>query len=65
MKQVLTIVLAVIIFDLTLSAANLLGVLLTLIGGIWYASVEYRERKRESLSLVGSPDLGKVSPRQD
>jgi len=44
-KQVLSIVLAVVIFNLSISAMNALGILLTLVGGAWYASVEYRERK--------------------
>lgn len=44
-KQVLSIVLAVVIFNLSISGMNALGILLTLIGGAWYASVEYREKK--------------------
>lgn len=35
-KQVLSIVLAVIIFDLSISATNGLGIILTLAGGAWY-----------------------------
>jgi drug/metabolite transporter (DMT)-like permease len=35
-KQVLSIVLAVIIFNLTITYMNLLGILLTLAGGAWY-----------------------------
>ena len=35
-KQVLSIVLAVIIFDLSITATNGLGILLTLAGGAWY-----------------------------
>lgn len=44
-KQVLSIVLAVTIFNLSISGMNALGILFTLIGGAWYASVEYREKK--------------------
>jgi uncharacterized membrane protein len=46
MKQVLiTILLAVLIFDLTITLANALGVVLTIVGGAGYAFVEFRERK--------------------
>jgi hypothetical protein len=53
-KQVLTILLAVSIFDLTITPANGLGIALTLFGGAWYAAVEYREKKRrmELVSLT-------------
>ncbi|KAF9224762.1 TPT-domain-containing protein [Gyrodon lividus] len=44
-KQVLSIVLAVGIFDLSISGVNAMGILLTLVGGAWYASVEYQEKK--------------------
>ncbi|KAF9029528.1 TPT-domain-containing protein [Hymenopellis radicata] len=45
-KQVLTIVLAVLIFDLSISFTNAIGILLTLAGGVWYAYVEFVERKK-------------------
>ena len=44
-KQVLTVLCAVIIFDLTITPTNGLGILLTLIGGALYAAVEYREKQ--------------------
>ncbi|KAH7925364.1 TPT-domain-containing protein [Leucogyrophana mollusca] len=44
-KQVLSIFLAVLIFDLTISATNAMGILLTLAGGAWYATIEYQEKK--------------------
>ncbi|KAI8990737.1 triose-phosphate transporter family-domain-containing protein [Trametes punicea] len=43
-KQVLTIVLAVVVFDLTITRTNALGIVVTLIGGAWYAAVEYCEK---------------------
>ncbi|KAH8106426.1 TPT-domain-containing protein [Phellopilus nigrolimitatus] len=49
-KQVLTILFAVFMFDLTITPVNALGILLTLIGGAWYASVEYREKQRPRTS---------------
>ncbi|OBZ66838.1 hypothetical protein A0H81_13299 [Grifola frondosa] len=43
-KQVLTIVLAVAIFDLTITSANAMGILVTLAGGALYAWVEYADK---------------------
>ncbi|KAF5350529.1 hypothetical protein D9756_008700 [Leucocoprinus leucothites] len=43
-KQVLTILSSVVLFNLTITGMNALGILLTLIGGAWYASVDLRER---------------------
>ena len=52
-KQVLTIMFAVSLFHLTITPVNALGIVLTLLGGAWYASVEYREKqmrqRRQSL----------------
>ncbi|KNZ52093.1 uncharacterized protein VP01_369g1 [Puccinia sorghi] len=48
-KQVLTILLAIIIFDLVITPLNLLGILITLIGGGYYAKIEL-ERKYASKS---------------
>lgn len=33
-------------FDLTITRTNAVGILLTLVGGVWYAAVEYQEKKR-------------------
>ena len=44
-KQVLTVLFAVILFDLTITPANGLGILLTLAGGALYATVEYHEKQ--------------------
>ena len=44
-KQALTIMLAVMIFDLTITSINALGILLAIAGGAWYALVEHREKK--------------------
>ncbi|KAI0037077.1 TPT-domain-containing protein, partial [Vararia minispora EC-137] len=43
-KQVLTILCAVSLFELSLSYANVTGILLTLVGGAWYAAVEQAEK---------------------
>ncbi|KAI0634110.1 triose-phosphate transporter family-domain-containing protein [Trametes polyzona] len=45
-KQVLTIVLAVAVFDLTITRVNALGIVITLFGGAWYAAVEYRAKSQ-------------------
>lgn len=67
-KQVLTIILAVLIFNLSLNPTNVFGITLTLIGGAWYAKVELSEKKSSSLlnsngglslsSNHNSPSLG-------
>ncbi|CAO3590790.1 unnamed protein product [Absidia cylindrospora] len=45
-KQVLSIVLAMVIFDLRLTMMNSVGILLTLAGGAWYTQVEMQEKSR-------------------
>ncbi|KAJ7628404.1 triose-phosphate transporter family-domain-containing protein [Roridomyces roridus] len=45
-KQVLTVVCAVVIFDLTITPLNGLGIGLTLVGGAWYALIELGEKQR-------------------
>ncbi|KAM0753587.1 TPT-domain-containing protein, partial [Meredithblackwellia eburnea MCA 4105] len=47
-KQVLTIVLAVFIFHIDLNFTKLLGIVLTLAGGAWYAKVQMAEKARSS-----------------
>ncbi|CDO75092.1 hypothetical protein BN946_scf185010.g17 [Trametes cinnabarina] len=51
-KQVLTIVLAVAVFDLTITRTNALGIVITLLGGAWYAAVEYNEKARSRAGRV-------------
>ena len=43
-KQVLTILCAIVIFDVTVSLGNGMGIALTLIGGMLYATVELKEK---------------------
>lgn len=45
-KQVLTIITSVGLFNLTINGMNCFGVFLTLLGGVWYAAVDYREGNR-------------------
>ncbi|CAG8685034.1 8566_t:CDS:2, partial [Acaulospora morrowiae] len=49
-KQVLSIILAVAIFKLTITPTNGLGIFLTLLGGAWYAKIELTERNRPKLN---------------
>ncbi|KAF8208197.1 triose-phosphate transporter family-domain-containing protein [Mycena galopus ATCC 62051] len=44
-KQVLTIVCAVGIFNLTITKLNAVGIILTLVGGAWYAWIEFIEKQ--------------------
>ncbi|CAO3641137.1 unnamed protein product [Cunninghamella echinulata] len=56
-KQVLSIVLAVIIFKYPLTWMNSIGILLTLAGGAWYTKVEMNEKSRSKKfndSLLGT-----------
>lgn len=47
-KQVLTIVLAVIIFHLSINLTNLFGITLTLVGGALYAKVELDQKNAKA-----------------
>ncbi|KAJ7672574.1 triose-phosphate transporter family-domain-containing protein [Mycena polygramma] len=47
-KQVLTIVCAVMIFNLTITTLNAVGIVLTLVGGAWYAWIELIEKQGPS-----------------
>lgn len=51
-KQVLTIALAVFLFNLHITITNGIGIMLTLIGGVWYAYVEFSERARKQKEQV-------------
>ncbi|CAG8761237.1 42031_t:CDS:2 [Gigaspora margarita] len=58
-KQVLSIILAVMIFNLTITPTNGLGIFLTLVGGAWYAKIELSERNRAAVRvLTEKPPLG-------
>ncbi|KAK9454913.1 triose-phosphate transporter family-domain-containing protein [Dipodascopsis uninucleata] len=47
-KQILTIVLAIIFFHLAVTPLNALGIMLTLVGGAWYAKVELDSKQRSN-----------------
>ncbi|GAA5900993.1 hypothetical protein JCM8208_007584 [Rhodotorula glutinis] len=49
---VLTIVLAVLIFNVVLNPTNLLGISLTLAGGAWYAKVELQEKSARAAAAA-------------
>ncbi|KAI8054501.1 triose-phosphate transporter family-domain-containing protein [Syncephalis plumigaleata] len=46
-KQVLSIVMAVFLFNLTITGINALGIAITLLGGAWYTAIEYQEKQRK------------------
>ncbi|KAF5352023.1 hypothetical protein D9758_009410 [Tetrapyrgos nigripes] len=52
-KQVLTILIAVFLFNLTITPMNMGGILLTLMGGAWYARVEYIEKEMKRKATQG------------
>ena len=39
-------------FNLTITPMNIIGIILTLLGGAWYASVEYAEKKQSKSRLT-------------
>ncbi|KDR77123.1 hypothetical protein GALMADRAFT_66627 [Galerina marginata CBS 339.88] len=51
-KQVLTVLCAVVIFDLTITPANGLGIALTLIGGVLYATVELQGKRQTKIRII-------------
>lgn len=51
-KQVLSIVLAVVIFNLHISLMNLAGIMLTLAGGAWYTNVSMQEKNKNNSKLA-------------
>ncbi|TFK75664.1 TPT-domain-containing protein [Pluteus cervinus] len=48
-KQVLTILCAVLIFEVTITGMNATGIALTILGGAWYAAVELQEKQKTHL----------------
>ncbi|KAI9299906.1 triose-phosphate transporter family-domain-containing protein [Cunninghamella echinulata] len=50
-KQVLSIILAVIIFKVNINMTNAFGILLTLVGGAWYGNVELSEKAKANAIL--------------
>lgn len=56
-KQVLTIVLAVVLFNLTINGVNLIGISLTIIGGAYYSYVEFNSRKAPAAGVSLAPPL--------
>jgi len=47
-KQVLTVLFAVVLFNLSISLANGIGIALTLGGGALYAELEGREKREKA-----------------
>ncbi|KAF5313481.1 hypothetical protein D9611_008586 [Ephemerocybe angulata] len=57
-KQVLTVLCAVALFDLTVTGANGVGIGLTLFGGAWYAHLEVKEKVAARENLKASKRSG-------
>lgn len=51
-KQVLSIILSIVIFDYAINSTNAFGILLTLLGGAWYGSVELSLKKNTAAAQV-------------
>ena len=56
-KQILTIILSIVFWGLKVTWMNALGILLTLLGGAWYAKVELEVKTRRQQAASG---VGKV-----
>lgn len=55
-KQVMTIILAIVFFNVAVNATNAFGIFLTLVGGAWYAKLELDRKQKPAASLpVYSP----------
>ena len=64
-KQVLTIILAVLIFHLHVNPTNLFGITMTLLGGGLYAKVELDQQKANAAQKVTtSPLVGVVEEKR-
>lgn len=68
MKQIFTVLCAVWFFHLNVSPLNVLGIMLTLLGGGWYTMIEYRAkhgsiygREFGVLALLKPPFSGQIS----
>ncbi|KAG8950135.1 UAA transporter [Tulasnella sp. 424] len=62
-KQVLTICLAVVIFDLNITLINGVGILFTLLGGMWYGAIEYQEKKAKTMFFASQAHPGPEKER--
>lgn len=58
-KQVLTVVLAVLLWNLEVSYLNICGILATLAGGAWYSAVELVGQKAEDGYAADAAEEGK------
>ncbi|KAK6342773.1 UAA transporter [Orbilia javanica] len=54
-KQILTIVISFAFYDLRVTWLNSIGIILTLIGGAWYAKVELEAKQRNNLQQKEAP----------
>ncbi|KAI8337624.1 TPT-domain-containing protein [Chlamydoabsidia padenii] len=59
-KQVLSIILAVVIFNLNINITNAFGIALTLIGGAWYGNVEMAEKAKSNATILPTTRLNSL-----
>lgn len=55
-KQVITIVLSIVLFSLTVNLTNSFGIALTLLGGAWYAKIELDRKQKKTKGTVVSSE---------
>ena len=48
-KQVVTIILSVLIFDKSLTLLNTIGIIITTIGSLWYSIIELKNKKKPTI----------------
>ncbi|GAA5806183.1 hypothetical protein HPULCUR_011713 [Helicostylum pulchrum] len=63
-KQVLSIILSILIFDYAINSTNAFGILLTLLGGAWYGSVEL-SIKRNAAQLLPTVNNNTTEDKYD
>ena len=61
-KQVLSIMIAIVAFKLYVTFLNGLGILITLIGGMWYAKIEFADKAAARRASVLMDDDEDVAP---
>ncbi|KAF5099688.1 hypothetical protein D0Z00_001571 [Geotrichum galactomycetum] len=59
-KQVITIIIAIVLFNLSINFTNGLGIVLTLIGGAWYAKLEL-DRMQKNVSPAGAAASSRIT----
>ena len=58
-KQVVTIILGVLIFDKTISYLNVIGIVITILGSLWYSLLKFKKepQKDDSKNLINDQQI--------